>query len=418
MSTRQTTNTSASRAYSDVRESTGADSLPPVEGGAMSDRRHELDWMRVIAVLMLFFYHSARVFDFSDFYVKNPTLSMSAQVFVSLLDVWFPLFFFIAGAAAWFALRKRSAKQFASERTKRLLVPFVFGVLFLATPQVYCVWVQKPGNTASVPAFLKFLFSMPPLTAIVAGRVDDARIVAYTWEMAHLWFVLYLLFFALVCLPLFSSIKDGRLRGVRDRLAGFCERRRWGIFLFGIPMALAFLAFRLPDYLARMIFIVPFALGFILYSDERFGRAIDRNALVSFVSALVLGGAAGAAASTGLVEASGAWFVPIGILVGITMWAWLLTLVAAGRRFLNSSNGLLDYCNDASYPFYILHQTVLVAIALGIVELGVAWPLKYFMILIGTFAITAAAYDLLIRRWRLTRFLFGMRKLKRAAPTS
>ena len=220
----------------------------------MTERRHELDWMRVIAVLMLFFYHSARVFNFGDFYVKNQTLSLGAEVFVAILNVWFPLFFFIAGASAWFALKKRSASQFASERTRRLLVPFVFGVLFLATPQVYCVYIQKPGNTASVTQFVRYLFSVPPLTAIVAGQVDEARSVAYTWEMARLWFVVYLLFFALVCLPLFNSIRDGKLRDVRDRLAGFCDRRKWGIFLFGIPVMLACTGFRIPEYLARMIF--------------------------------------------------------------------------------------------------------------------------------------------------------------------
>jgi surface polysaccharide O-acyltransferase-like enzyme len=379
----------------------------------MSERRHELDWMRVIAVLMLFFYHSARVFDFSDFYVKNPTLSMGSEVFVALLDVWFPLFFFIAGASAWFALKKRSASQFASERTKRLLVPFVFGLIFLATPQVYCVFVQKPGNTASLAQFLKYLFSVPPLTAIVAGQVDEARIVAYTWEMAHLWFIVYLLFFALVCIPLFSSIKEGRLRGVRDRLAGFCERGKWRIFLFGIPMALAGTGFKLPEYLARMIFIVPFALGFILYSDDRFGRAIDRVGLASFVSALILAGASGAVVSMDGLEASGVLFIPVGILIGTTMWAWLLTLVAAGRRLFNFRNSLLEYANEGSYPFYILHQTVLVAIALAIVELGVPWPVKYCLLLAGTFGVTAAVYDLLVRRWRPARFLFGLRPLPR-----
>lgn len=381
----------------------------------MSERRHELDWMRVIAVLMLFFYHSARVFDYSDFYVKNSIMGPGAEVFVALLDIWFPLFFFIAGASAWFALKKRSASQFASERIRRLLVPFVFGILFLATPQVYCVYIQKPGNTVSIAQFVRYLFSVPPLTEILAGRVDDARIVAYTWEMAHLWFIVYLLLFALICIPLFSSIRDGRLRGVRDRLAGFCDRRWWGIFLFGILVALACTGFRLPEYLARMIFIVPFAQGFILYSDDRFGRAIDRVGLISFVSALVLAGVSGAVASMGWLEVSGVLVVPVGILIGATMWAWLLTLVAAGRRLFNFRNSLLEYANDGSYPFYILHQTVLVAIALGIVELNVPWPAKYCLLLVGTLGITALIYELLVRRWRPVRFLFGMRPLPRPA---
>lgn len=104
------------------------------------ERRHELDWLRVLAVLLLIYFHSARVFDFGDFYVKNGVLNKPLQAFVSFVDIWFmPLFFFIAGAASYFALRKRSGKQYAGERSKRLLVPFVFGTLVIAAPQVYCV---------------------------------------------------------------------------------------------------------------------------------------------------------------------------------------------------------------------------------------------------------------------------------------
>ena len=39
-------------------------------------RRHDLDWLRVIAVLLLLAFHSARVFDpFEDFYVHSAATS-------------------------------------------------------------------------------------------------------------------------------------------------------------------------------------------------------------------------------------------------------------------------------------------------------------------------------------------------------
>jgi hypothetical protein len=72
----------------------------------MTERRYELDWLRVLAVILLVFFHSGRVFDFGDFYVKNGVLNVGIQIFVSFVSVWFmPLFFLIAGGAAYEGVR-------------------------------------------------------------------------------------------------------------------------------------------------------------------------------------------------------------------------------------------------------------------------------------------------------------------------
>ena len=189
---------------------------PAGKGAALSERRYELDWLRVLAVLLLIFFHSARVFDFGDFYVKNDTLSFGMEVFVVFIDLWFmPLFFSIAGAAAFFALARRSGGKFLSERTKRLLVPFVFGMLVIVPPQIFCVYLQKPGNPASYISFWKYQFSVPPFTQIIAGKVDDALITAYTWETGHLWFIQYLFVFCVVALPLLAVDEKGKARAAR-----------------------------------------------------------------------------------------------------------------------------------------------------------------------------------------------------------
>lgn len=36
-----------------------------------SDRRHELDWLRVMAIMVVFLYHSTRFFNLEDWHVKN-----------------------------------------------------------------------------------------------------------------------------------------------------------------------------------------------------------------------------------------------------------------------------------------------------------------------------------------------------------
>jgi hypothetical protein len=88
------------------------------------ERRYDVDWLRVLAVLLLFPYHTARIFDtFDNFYVKNDQLSQALTYIIAYANPWhMPLLFLLAGAATYFALRFRSGGQYALERFKRLLV--------------------------------------------------------------------------------------------------------------------------------------------------------------------------------------------------------------------------------------------------------------------------------------------------------
>lgn len=391
-----------------------------IKAGRMGERRYELDWLRVLAVLLLIFFHSGRVFDLGDFYVKNSSLSEAMEGFITFIDLWFmPLFFFIAGAAAYFALMKRSGKTFLFERTKRLLVPFVFGMLVIIPPQIFCVYLQKPGNPASWIAFWKYQVSVPPLTQITAGKVGDALITAFTWETGHLWFILYLFVFCLLAFPLLKSMKEGRLRGPGDRLAAFCERRSWGVFLLAFPVIVAtiFMLLLDDDTFGRLFLVFPFLIGFLVYSNPGFGRAIDRvrvKALALAVAGTVL---LAVVLLVGDVDTSslGVSLLLFGPWIGLETWLWILSFVGLARKYLNFDNRTLAYANEGSYPFYILHQTVIVALALGIVELNTPFPLKYALLVLASLVLTAATYDALVRRWRATRFLFGMRPLKKRA---
>ena len=107
-------------------------------------RRRELDSMGMLVVVGLVFFHSAQVFYFGDFYIKNepPNIRSLSQLvstlFVTFAGLWgMPLMFLIAGLAIWYSLRKRTAGQFLLERTRRLLVPLVVGTLLLVPPMLY-----------------------------------------------------------------------------------------------------------------------------------------------------------------------------------------------------------------------------------------------------------------------------------------
>ncbi len=113
-----------------------------------SERRYDLDWLRVLAVLLLVYFHTAAIFytgDLGEFYVKNDSSSNEMERFILFVHQWhMPLFFLLSGAGTWFALSFRTPGEYVIERFKRLFIPFLFGTLVIVPPQVYYRLLSNP----------------------------------------------------------------------------------------------------------------------------------------------------------------------------------------------------------------------------------------------------------------------------------
>ena len=105
----------------------------------MPERRYDIDWLRVLVMLAVFFFHCACFFDHSTWILNNAERSIVAEVITGWLSMWFmPLFFLLSGVGSWYSLRFRSSGQYLSERVKRLLVPlYTVGLLLINPPQDY-----------------------------------------------------------------------------------------------------------------------------------------------------------------------------------------------------------------------------------------------------------------------------------------
>lgn len=93
----------------------------------------------------------------------------------------------------------------------------------------------------------------------------------------------------------------------------------------------------------------------------------------------------------------------------ITAWMWMFAAVGYGKQYLNKRHKRLDYINKAVYPFYILHQTIIVIIVFYVVKWDAAIFLKYLFTVLLSFLLSIAIYHLLIRPYRITGLLFGMK---------
>ncbi len=376
----------------------------------MKERRYDIDWLRVLAVLLLFPFHTARIFDTnSGWYVKNAVLSEALTYFLFYVHPWhMALLFLLAGVSTWFALGFRSGGQYVKERFIRLLIPLIFGLLVIVPPQSYFGLLGHTGFSGSYLEWYPNYFSINP------ADMDGYFLGGFA--LGHLWFILFLFLFSLLALPLFLYLRrrDSGKR-ITGWLASFCSLPGT-IFLLAIPL---YVMYRLIDfYPSPLYFITCFIYGFILVADSRFEKAIDRHKAVALVLGPVLYlFVAYFQVFSGFPRGVPSWVIDA-YVTGFAPWFFLIAILGYGRRFLRSSNKFLRYTGEASYPVYILHQTVIVIIGFYVVQWNAGIPTKYVTILVAAVIVSMIIYDLLIKRTNVTRFLFGMRLKKKPAKVS
>jgi glucan biosynthesis protein C len=153
-----------------------------------------------------------------------------------------------------------------------------------------------------------------------------------------------------------------------------------------------------------------FLLGFLLVADDRIYPTIARH----WVWILCLGVVASVAyiwaePRVGGWPEAGVRYVGIKFLYEVGVWGMILGLLGLGHRFMTVGGPVLAYATEAAYPFYILHQTVLVAVAYFVVQWSRPSGIKYAAIALASFALSLSLYEVAVRRWNPVRFLFGMK---------
>jgi surface polysaccharide O-acyltransferase-like enzyme len=383
-----------------------------------SRRIYYLDWLRVIAIFMVFLFHAVHPFDFGDWQIKNVEQSEILTIILLFLSIWgMPFFFLVAGSASWFALLRRTARQYIKERFYRLLLPFITGAILFFPIEYYLENMNKiqRGLQSSFPGFLAaYSIFNPRLLHFPGFSPRWFGVVGY-----HLWFLGFLFALALITLPLFLWWKKEPGQKMLAWMAGLCSHRG-GLLLFIIPAALIYCLLRSfapiehdwADFIYLMFF---FALGFILYSDERFTQAIHRDWPILLIVGIVtlVGLVAGFLAGWPMLDWNYSPGIPqfyiLQVLQGVIAICFSLTMLFVGMRFLDFTNKWLRYSLEAILPFFVLHQPVIIVIAFFVVQWNVNLVIKMLIVVLSSFFITLGLYQFVIRRVHFLRVAFGMK---------
>jgi glucans biosynthesis protein C len=360
---------------------------------ALSTRYDFLDWLRVIAIFVLLFFHTGMMFVGWGWHIENSEVVEGLQLPMDISHrLRMPLLFLIAGAGMWFALGNRNGSGLVRERTVRLLVPVLAGMLLIVPPQIYFERLfrgQWDGGYLS--CFFERVLQFRPYPA------GD-----FSWH--HLWFVVYLYVYVFLLLPLL----------IWWRAAKKVVKPGVWLYALGLPLAIneAILKPLYPeshkligDWYIFNHYLLLTLYGCLLASMRQSWDWFAIRRQLSLGLTLVVFGSAMLGFETGVIERD----TPADALVAtVFTWLALMTFLGYGRRYLSFCNPLLRWARDASYPIYILHQTVIIAIGYWVIQQPWNPWTKYAAVLLGTMAICVVLYEG-IRRFNLTRLLFGMK---------
>ena len=365
---------------------------------SISTRRNDVDWLRVLAVLLLVPFHAALVFVLnpnSIVYIKDTVNSSFLDHMDGFIHQFhMPLLFALAGMSTAFALGKRSVTQYLNERGLRLLAPFLFGLAVLVPPMTYITQIAA-GKTLTIWQHYANFFTIGPDLSGIQGTLTPA----------HLWFIMYLLLFSLVGLPVFLLLKSKGSQPAISAMGRFFEKR-FALLLLVIPLAMG----AAPDILGDknpIYYFLIFICGFVLVTDSRYQKAIDRDWPIYLGLGVVLE-IVRQTWNPGFPQWSAQWLAYGLIVEQLTRWILVLAILGMGHRWLNRRSPALNYLSEAAYPFYILHLLVLTAVSYTVIQIETVIAIKYFLIVLATYGFTFLIYEG-AKRVSALRFLLGMK---------
>ena len=360
--------------------------LPQTPVHWSQQRRHALDWLRVLAFGLLIVYHlgMAYVADWG-WHIKSVYQSELLQYPMLWSNQWrMSLLFLISGAAVSYQLHRYHGWRFILASTRKLLLPLVVGSLVIVAPQSFVESkmagaIPDMGYLEFWRHYLGFPFGFGDALPPAYGRFSGSNVI---WN--HLWYLPYLFVYMVLIWMIYPAfnrpavLKQARL--IADRLPLSLIYVLPILMFFGIG---EWLWEQFPtthklvdDWYNHARYFVVFLLGFGFVRSTRLWDSLGKLRLLSLILALSSYAAIVFYVRGG--ELSHYWAAlatvegPLrGLIWSANGWLWIMAIIGYAQVWLNRPSPQVRYANQAVYCWYILHQTFIV--------LGVYWLRAYFL---------------------------------------
>lgn len=354
-----------------------------------SNRRYDVDSIRVSALGLLILYHI--VVGFQPWGIKiafiiNRQSLEPLWILMMVMNIWrIPILFVVSGMGARFAMERRDWAQLLSDRIFRIVVPLVFGTFFIV-PIYWVIYNNYYGKP-------QFYFPNP----------------------GHLWFLANIFFYVLILLFVFNYFKKHPENKFYRFIKSAIKKPLAIIPVFALPIMIEAILIRPKDYESfafsvhgLLLGLVCFFCGFVFVScKEDFWNAVKKAKFITLILAFSL--YLLRAYSVIIIDPE---FIPsrllVNLLTGFESANWMLAAFGFGAAFLNKQSKLLNYLSTAVYPVYIVHLPVQFFFSSLVFPLSIPAILKLVIVLISTYCGSFLIFEI-IKRIKWIRFLFGMK---------
>ena len=379
-----------------------------------NERLYYLDWLRILAFGLLFLFHSWMPFNQFPWHIKNEEQTVFFDILTMFSHGWrMSLIFLVSGAGTWLAMRARKG-EFVIDRLKRLIVPFIFGVLVIIPPQRFYEWIMfrdLHGN------YFDFLWMYP---AQQLGDNMGASVLLWFGHLGtHLWYLPFLFVMTVFTLPFLNSIRKGQINfsWLKKIMSS-----KIGIFILILPMLIFRFALKpifndSTDWADFFFYVWPFIYGFIFMTDDAFIEIIKKKTSI-LLNVGVLSSFIFIYAAMQYKEMIELYLNPefslshlgLSFLAALIAMSWILFFVGFFAKNMNFNHRILIPANISILPIYVLHQSLIIVFGYYIVGLDLNVYLKFALIACIAIPASILIYKL-IQTNNITRFLFGLKPL-------
>lgn len=342
-------------------------------------RRYDIDWIRDVTVLSIIFYHSLIIFftrESAIMYVRSGyNLDFCIYMEAILSRITMPMLFLLAGFSVKYSLKKRSSKEFFKNRIKKLLVPLVVCSLTL-NPVVTYIYGMSQGRTIGFfDHYIKFITSIS----------EDFNGLTTGYGPMHLWFILYLFVFSVVCLPLFKKCNWKEKKS-------FVSKR--GVLLLGIiPYILIFIV-EIMDEMNPIAYLYLFLFGYYILSREEVRTVLKRDRFIYGILAIVM--IAGSLIDWFFYTGERPMALQILFLIcnkGSRMVAPFAIMAFCDREAINKKSKVLAYFNQANFPIYLYHMFVLTVVGTLVLKISAGPWVKFVLINVISYGVAFGIFE-------------------------
>ena len=416
------------------------------------ERYHGLDLVRAGAMLLglllhvcIFFTPSGRYAPVSGEYQGDPL----NEAFLNVIHLFrMQLFFMMAGFFAELVIDKRGMVHLFRDRVKRIVLPFIIGILVLMPVHFFIVNIggiydNSLDRMDPVERFTSVLF-----WGIPAG---NKLFQGFQFDLIHFWFLYYLLILYAIHFSFRTIIGAGSLSFVTKAgcLLQFAITHKLGIVSLGLvsfpfQYSLKSVFFR-PSGLAAPLnaiafYLVFYTAGVLLYKNRHLLETICANSIfylaisVPFCIYIMepshrLDGSASVVLdiTSWKVTDFNLWYegifhngwnkVLIVFVRAQLSWTMCFASIGLAQRYLNTATPAIRYLADSSYWVYWIHLPITFGLSKLAQQLEYLNSLtKCYIVLVITTLIVYWSYNTFIRFTVLGDYFMGRRKVRSHDP--